>query len=175
MRESWAPGPLSTGQLRGPPEDERAVLQSPMRRRVRGEASGEPSLEKNITKGNLIWRSKQSQWVHSHHQGSWGATGCLLNVTSPPLVSSSRSRMESHNACLNLQLPRDLPQTGASSSISYPAVCQGQLNPGLRQPCHLALCTNKNSLELGAWSTGSLAFSSGIPGAAWSANGHSGR
>lgn len=79
--------------------------------------------------------------------GLLGATGCLLNVTSPPLVLSSRSRMKSHNACLNVQLARDLPQTGASSSISYPAVYQGQLNPGLRPPCHLALCTNKNSLE----------------------------
>lgn len=32
------------------------------------------------------------------------------------------------------------PQTLASSSTSYPAMCQGQLNLGLQQPCHLALC-----------------------------------
>lgn len=99
------------------------------------------------------------------------ATGCLLNVTSPPLVCSSRSRMKkSHSACLNVQLARDLLQTGVSSSISYPAVYQGQLNPGLRPPCHLALCTNKNSLEHRF-----PRFLLWDPGAAWSANGHSGQ
>lgn len=40
--------------------------------------------------------------------GFLGATGCLLNVTSPPVVRSPRRRMESLNACLNAQLARDL-------------------------------------------------------------------
>lgn len=52
-------------------------------------------------------------------------------------------------------------------------MCRRQLNPGLQQLCHLALHTNKNSF--GPQSTGSLALSSGVPGAAWSAIRNDGR
>lgn len=63
---------------------------------------------KKETKGNLIWRSKWSQCAHSRHQGSWGAGGCLLSVTSPPLLRSARSGMENRKDCLNRPLTGDL-------------------------------------------------------------------
>lgn len=61
--------------------------------------------------------------------GLLGATSCLLNVTSPPVVLSPRRRMESHNACLNAQLAQDLLRLSLLA-LPHIQLCV----PGLAEP-----------------------------------------